>query len=108
MPFIYREVESQTSDYPLVSSIISSSFDSSNTKQMAIGIALIGLAVLLVIPMIIMLHKRLNIHERVFDLLSSIDGMQVKREIESLLYISNILNNYDESREQLKTNVMEY
>ena len=72
LPYMYRQVESQTSDYSVVPSIVSSSFDSSNSKQFAIGISFMVITVLFIVPLLIMLNKRLRIHERVFDLLSSI------------------------------------
>lgn len=58
--------------------------------------------------MIFVLRNRFTAHEKVFDLLSSIDSAQVAREIESLLYIDNILSNYNESERTLKLNMLDY
>jgi hypothetical protein len=64
--------------------------------------------IVLIIPMCIILRKRFKTHERVFDLLSSIESEDVSKEIQSLLYICNILSNYNESQEKLKLNVLDY
>lgn len=63
---------------------------------------------LLLIPMSVVLRKRYETHERVYDLLASVDSEEVIKETKSLLYISNILHNYNESHQIIKGNVMDY
>lgn len=62
--------------------------------------------------MLIVLHfvlrKRTEIHERVYDLLASVDSEEIVKEVRSLLYISNILGNYNESQSILKSNILDY
>lgn len=105
---LYNSVQAQVSDLSVIPGIISSSFSGASTQQVVMGVIFMGLMILLVLPMWVVLRKRFKTHERVFDLLSSIESEDVMREIQILLYISNILNNYDESKEKLKLNVLDY
>ena len=63
---------------------------------------------LLLVPSCCLLQKRLLMHEKVYDLLVSIDPVQVSAEIGSLEYIGNILRNYKDSNEVMKANVLGY
>jgi hypothetical protein len=54
------------------------------------------------------LRKRARVHEKVFDLIVSIDSALVTQELNSLRYILNILRNYEETSDVLKMNVLGY
>jgi hypothetical protein len=54
------------------------------------------------------LRKRAQVHEKVFDLIVSIDSALVTQELNSLRYILNILRNYEETSDVLKMNVLGY
>jgi len=48
------------------------------------------------------------LHEKVFDLLASVDSEMVAKEIQSLNYVANILKNYEDSHAIMKDNFMGY
>jgi len=60
------------------------------------------------VPVCLLLRKRFALHEKVFDLLASVDSEMVAKEIQSLNYIANILKNYEDSHAIMKDNFMGY
>lgn len=91
-----------------ISPLINEAVKHKETISIAVHIALIFVIALLLIPSYLLLRRRLSLHEKVFDLLASIDAEQVASEIRSLDYICNILRNYKESNEIMKMNVLGY
>ncbi len=67
------EVEA-TQDSRSMESIITSSVDKSITKSLVIQISMSAAVALLIIPLVLVLRQRVKIHERVFDLIASVDS----------------------------------
>jgi len=105
---LYNIVQGQTTSLTVIPGIIDSSFNDAYKKQVILGLVMMVIMLALVIPMCLVLRKRFKTHERMFDLLSSVESEDVAREIQSLLYISNILNNYNESKDKLRLNLLDY
>lgn len=105
---LYSNVQNQTAPMSIIYNLINDSFSTAYTRQVIFGVIFMAAMIVLIIPMCIILRKRFKTHERVFDLLSSIESEDVSKEIQSLLYICNILSNYNESQEKLKLNVLDY
>lgn len=76
---LYTKVQAQTSDLTIIPGIINDSFSAAYTQQVVLGVIFMASIVILVIPMCIVLRKRYKTHEKVFDLLSSIDCEDVHR-----------------------------
>jgi hypothetical protein len=87
---------------------IDSQINQDSYRSLFIQIAMIITIVLSLVPGWLFLRTRLPLHEKIFDLLVSVDVDMVMKEIQSLNYITNILKNYQESSEILKNNVMDY
>jgi hypothetical protein len=98
----------QTQNCSFLSPIIDEAVEDSQSLATAVHIGLMLVIVLLVLPSFILLRRRLSLHEKVFDLLASIDGEQVASEINSLEHVANILRNSRESSEIMKMNVVGY
>jgi hypothetical protein len=67
------EVEA-TQDSRSMEPIITSSVDKSITKSLVIQISMSAAVALLIIPLVLVLRQRVKIHERVFDLIASVDS----------------------------------
>jgi len=87
---------------------IEASLDKTKRSSLIIGLSFTFFIVLLLLPLIIVLRKRLPQHEKVFDLIASVEADLIVKEIKSLNYIINILKNYQDSNEILKANIMGY
>ena len=87
---------------------ITESVSQSDNSTKIFGIAISLSTLLLVIPIALFLRKRFALHEKVFDLMASVDAEAVADEVKSLLYVSNIVNNYQESEQKLQNNVISY
>jgi hypothetical protein len=77
LAFSFTVQVSETQDCCFLSPIIDSAVNHSEFVSVAVQIALIFLIALLLIPSYFLLKKRLSLHEKVFDLLVSIDAEQV-------------------------------
>ena len=88
--------------------VVNQSISDSLDMNLSLAIAMGVLIALLVLPMSFFLRSRLPMHEKIFDLFASIDSEMIIKEIKSLAYISNIIKNYGESSEVLKSNVLDY
>lgn len=62
----------------------------------------------LLVPLSCLLKKRAEEHIVVFDILASVESSMTGKEVDSLLYVENILRNYKEADEILKNNVLGY
>jgi hypothetical protein len=72
-PHLLTQVRYQTSSLIQFSDIVSKSFDSADTIQLVLGVVFTTLIIICIFPMCLALRMRGGAHERVFDLLSSID-----------------------------------
>jgi hypothetical protein len=63
-------------------------------RSLLVQVGMIILVVLLLVPGYAFLRSRLPLHEKIFDLVVSIDVDLVIKEIQSLKYISNIVKKY--------------
>ena len=70
---LYNIIQKQVSNVSAISSIISDRFKAANTQQVIFGVIFMAAMIFLVIPMCFVLRKRFKTHERVFDLLSSVE-----------------------------------
>lgn len=77
-----------------LTTLIDDSIAKTEKEGLIIEVASAVLVGLLLIPLGIVLRRRLHIHEKVFDLIVSVESSLVVNEINSLAYISNILKNY--------------
>ena len=69
---------------------------------------MIVVVIISLVPVCLLLGKRFALHEKVFDLMVSVDSEMVAKEIQSLNYIANILKNYEDSHAIMKDNFMGY
>jgi len=76
---------------------IEASLDKTKRSSLIIGLSFTFFIMLLLLPLIIVLRKRLPQHEKVFDLIASVEADLIIKEIKSLNYIINILKNYQDS-----------
>jgi hypothetical protein len=74
MKHSYSVQVANTQNCTFLSPIIDSAVRHSETVAVAVHLALMVLIALLLIPLYLLLKKRLSLHEKVFDLLVSIDA----------------------------------
>jgi hypothetical protein len=91
-----------------LSAIIDKGVNQAQGVSIAVHIALMALITILILPLFCLLRNRLSLHEKIFDLLVSIDPAEVEKEVKSLEYICNILRNFKESNDIMKMNVLDY
>jgi len=87
---------------------IDQQIDKDIQSSLFISVGMIVVVIISLVPVCLLLHKRFTLHEKVFDLMTSIDSEMAAKEIQSLNYVSNILKNYDDSHIIMKDNFMGY
>jgi len=70
---------------------IDNQIDKDIQRSLLVTLGMAIVIILLLVPGWIVLNLRLPVHEKIFDLLASVDAEMVAKEIQSLNYISNIL-----------------
>ena len=63
-------------------------------KARVFGIVCTVTLLLFFVPLTLVLRKKSGLHERVFDLLTSIDSEEITKQVDILLYTDRIVNNY--------------
>ena len=87
---------------------IINNIEKSSHSAKVFGIILTICIAPLVIPLFLILRKRFALHERVFDLLTSVDVDEIEKEIKTLIYTSNIVYNYLQYSGALKENMLHF
>ena len=82
--YTYNNQVSETQNVTRFNSIIDDAVRHTETVSIAVHSVLMVAIALLLVPSCCLLRKRLILHEKVYDLLVSIDPAQVSAEISSL------------------------